>query len=116
MAKSKQLNTTHCYIRAATFGKLGVHRIGAIALGTTNDPTKVRVAFSVCHTHDRFDKRQAVTKAVARLNSEHESVILDRNAVDIILNSGVTTALNRRNTSERFFMDSYIKGALNDLA
>ena len=114
---SKNLTTTHCYIRATAFGKIGVHRIGAIALAPiAGDPTKVRVAWSLCSKQDNFNTDFARKSAVGRLNSDATSVVLDRNSNAIVMDSGILTALNKfRASNERFQLEESIQGALFDL-
>lgn len=113
----QKLPTTYCYIRVASFRKLGTHRIGAIALGSTGNPDTVRVSWSLCNPKDQFNKQLAVRAAVSRLNSSVQSVELPRNRDTIITKSGILEAINKhRPQDERIFIQDALDGALTDLA
>lgn len=119
MGTSKNLTTTFCFIRSTEFGRIGKHRIGAIAFAPIADaPDKTRVAWSLCSVNDEFDAVEAKSKAVGRLNSEKTSVIVDRNSNAVVMESGILNGLKlaRAGTSERFDFESSIRGALHDLA
>ena len=117
MTHSKNLNTTYCYVRAVRPAKIGHHSIACIALAATEDPTKVRVAWSVCNHKDNFSKKLGVKKAVSRLNSDKLSRVVDRNVNSIMNDSGLTETLMRvRHSDESLSAETAVQGALGDLA
>lgn len=119
MGNSKNLTTTFCFVRSTEFGRIGAHRIGAIAFATVADaPNKTRVAWSLCSAKDTFSSVEAKSKAVGRLNSENTSVIVDRNSNAVVMESGILNGLKiaRAGTKERFDFESAISGALHDLS
>jgi hypothetical protein len=115
---SKNLPTTHCYVRTTSFGKIGSHRIAALAFAPiAGDSTKVRVAWSLCSHKDNFNRNFARKSAIGRLNSNSTSKVVDRNSNSVIVECGIVEALHKfRSPNERFELDDAIKGALFDLA
>lgn len=118
MGKNKNLSTTFCYIRSMSFGRLGVHRIGAFAFAPVSDSNKVRVAWSLCNANDTFNPTVARESAIGRLNSDRTSVVVDRNSNSVVMDSRILDGLKvaRAGTMERFELENGINGALFDLA
>ena len=113
---SKNQPITHCYVRASSYNKLGSHRVAALAFAPViGEPTKVRVAWSLCNYKDNFNRIFARNSAMERLNTT--SKILNRDSNAIIMHSGIVEALHKfRSENERFELEDAVKGALFDLA
>jgi len=75
------------------------------------------VAFSVCNHKDNFNSDLGKLKAISRLHSPNISMVLKRDVNDIVINSGIIADLHKYRAADEYFMiDSYVAGALGDLA